>query len=164
MVLSPDGLTWWKDFYQSSRAPQTAVTYVLAWTLSLVISEMLICAWQSKLLISLKMEGAEMISLDKMSLGYCPLLGISYTGFIYLVWADYFPFSPWIWPVVTVSKRAFHLLYCRKHLSSCWNMKLPSFIKIKNYFLTWQSDNKDWNWIYNFMKRKRIFLKTNHAW
>lgn len=37
-------------------------------------------------------------------------------------------------------------------------MKLPSFIKIKNHFLTWQSDNKDWNWIYNFMKRKRIFF------
>lgn len=77
MALSPDGLTWWKDFYQSSRAPQTAVAYVLAWTPSLVISEMLIYAWQSELLISLKIEGAEMISSDKMSLGYCPLLGMS---------------------------------------------------------------------------------------
>lgn len=37
-------------------------------------------------------------------------------------------------------------------------MTLPSFIRIKNRFLSWQSDNKDWNWICNLMKRKISFF------
>lgn len=42
---------------------------------------------------------------------------------------DYFPFPP----AVAVSKRAFLLLCCREHFSSCWNMNLP-LLKLRTTF------------------------------